>query len=162
MTGFTVDPNEAYEGWQITANLTAQNYGLQAETFNITIGYENHTLAMLTNCQASPNSKVNMNLTCDTRNLVPCITYSLWAEASILSNETMTQNNRYSNVTLKVKFMGDINDDGKVNILDIAIIVRGCALETCDWPCDLNRDGKVNIEDVASAASNFGRGWREG
>lgn len=56
--------------------------------------------------------------------------------------------------------MGDLNGDGLVNILDIAIAARAfrSTPESPNWNviADVNRDGIVNIVDVAAIASNFG------
>ena len=47
--------------------------------------------------------------------------------------------------------LGDINDDGALNILDVVIIVN-CILDECDgWECaDVNEDGILNILDIVT------------
>jgi hypothetical protein len=62
---------------------------------------------------------------------------------------------------VKVKILGDINGDDKVDIQDVA---QGAAAfgsypghERWDPEADLNKDDKVDIQDVAMVASNFGR-----
>ena len=54
---------------------------------------------------------------------------------------------------------GDINDDGAVDILDIAYI--GARFGGSDPLADLNGDGEVDILDLVLAASNFGS-WTTG
>jgi parallel beta-helix repeat protein len=55
----------------------------------------------------------------------------------------------------------DINGDGKVNILDIALIARVYGSSTGQpryrLECDLNCDGSINIIDIAIAAKAFGK-----
>jgi hypothetical protein len=52
---------------------------------------------------------------------------------------------------------GDVNGDGRINILDIAYI--GARFEGQDALADLNQDGIVNILDLVLAASNFGQSF---
>jgi hypothetical protein len=58
---------------------------------------------------------------------------------------------------------GDVNFDGTINILDIAIIAK--AFDSYFGPpmhprwnfrCDLNSDKTVSIDDLSSADKNFG------
>lgn len=75
------------------------------------------------------------------------------------------------NITFQTyEFVGDINYDGKVNILDIAMVARcfGCDDNQACWPeknCEQTNLDKtlknghqtINIVDVAKAARNFGK-----
>jgi hypothetical protein len=55
--------------------------------------------------------------------------------------------------------IGDVNLDGKVDMIDIATIARhyGAKLGEPNYnvACDLNLDGKIDIRDLAAAAINF-------
>jgi len=55
--------------------------------------------------------------------------------------------------------IGDVNLDGKVNVIDIATIARhyGAKLGEPNYSvgCDLNLDGKIDLRDLAAAARNF-------
>jgi hypothetical protein len=57
--------------------------------------------------------------------------------------------------------LGDINGDGKVDILDIALVARSFATVPCSpkWNpiADTNGDGVINIMDIAAAARLFGK-----
>ncbi len=56
---------------------------------------------------------------------------------------------------------GDINKDGKVNILDAILMASafGTRPGELNWDirCDLNKDDKVNILDAIILAANFGK-----
>jgi hypothetical protein len=64
---------------------------------------------------------------------------------------------------------GDINNDAKINILDIGRIISlfgktGVEVKSdaggCydgDEPADINDDGNINISDLAITAGNWGR-----
>jgi hypothetical protein len=55
--------------------------------------------------------------------------------------------------------IGDVNLDGKVDMIDIATIARhyGAKLGEPNYSvgCDLNLDGKIDLRDLAAAAINF-------
>ena len=54
----------------------------------------------------------------------------------------------YETNVLDCTILGDINNDGEVNVIDIVTIVA-CILENTDCPCsDLDNDGSVNVLDV--------------
>jgi hypothetical protein len=67
--------------------------------------------------------------------------------------------------------VGDVNKDGKVNLLDIAIITKALGstdgtlspppkyFTTKNWDlrCDLNSDHKVDLKDLCLALPNFGK-----
>lgn len=47
---------------------------------------------------------------------------------------------------------GDVNDDGKVNVRDVSVLMRFCASYEIDvnrQSCDVNADEKINVRDVA-------------
>ena len=45
------------------------------------------------------------------------------------------------------EFIGDINNDTIVDILDIILIVN-CVLDICDSCSDINNDEIINIQDI--------------
>lgn len=57
--------------------------------------------------------------------------------------------------------LGDVNFDGRVDISDLAIIVKafGFSVGSVVWNpnADVNGDGRVDVVDLAVAAKNFGR-----
>jgi hypothetical protein len=52
---------------------------------------------------------------------------------------------------------GDLNGDGVVNALDLALVVGGFGQAGADQPGDGNGDGVVNAQDLALVVANFGR-----
>jgi hypothetical protein len=54
--------------------------------------------------------------------------------------------------------IGDVNNDGTVNIIDIGIVIDAYAKPvTSTTRADLNRDGIVNIIDIGIVIDNYGR-----
>ena len=55
---------------------------------------------------------------------------------------------------------GDVNHDGKVDIRDIAIVVKAFGSypgsPSWDASADINGDGRVDVQDVSIAVMNFG------
>jgi endoglucanase len=55
--------------------------------------------------------------------------------------------------------IGDLNNDGKVNMVDIALVASAFG-STPDGPrwnfdADINEDGIINLRDIAIVARNF-------
>jgi hypothetical protein len=63
-------------------------------------------------------------------------------------------------VNVQVILLGDLNGDGKVNIIDIAIVAKAFGKKhgDPDWnpSADLNNDKVINIVDIAIVAREFG------
>ena len=43
--------------------------------------------------------------------------------------------------------VGDVNEDGLINVLDVVELVN-CILENCSSNVDINEDGMLNIIDI--------------
>jgi hypothetical protein len=62
---------------------------------------------------------------------------------------------------------GDVNFDGKVNLVDLCIIIKalGSSPRSPKWNpnCDLNGDHKVDLRDLCIATRNFGKtsSWKD-
>lgn len=89
----------------------------------------------------------------------PIARYSVMARVAPVPGEINTVNNSL-NSTLVVTFKGDVNRDGKVDIVDLSIVgahfgsVRGGSNYLAD--ADLNNDGVIDIRDMAICSSQFG------
>jgi len=69
---------------------------------------------------------------------------------------------------VKIRYIGDINGDGKADIKDISIVAQAFGTDPSHprWnpeaditgPVYLMPDGKVDIRDVSLVARNFGHG----
>lgn len=83
----------------------------------------------------------------------------LEADESISAAQTLTTDLEES----VIAYLSDVNNDGKVNILDIVLLAVSFGSKTGDsnWNpiCDLNKDGHINILDLAQVAVGFGKRW---
>jgi parallel beta-helix repeat protein len=59
-----------------------------------------------------------------------------------------------------LRHVGDVNDDGRVDIMDLAMVeaVFGSSIWQARYnpSCDFNFDGRVDIQDLAMTSGNFG------
>ena len=68
------------------------------------------------------------------------------------SNSIITNGGAIVDILLKVYARGDVNGDGRVNIVDIAALnaaINGNATIT-EVRTDINRDGNVDTDDVSA------------
>ncbi|MCK4482619.1 hypothetical protein KAU55_05295, partial [Candidatus Bathyarchaeota archaeon] len=81
--------------------------------------------------------------------------------ATTVPNEVDTGDNYMIDGWVKIKLMGDINGDDKVDIKDVATVSTAFGSypghERWNPEADLNRDDQVDIRDIAMVASNFGK-----
>lgn len=140
-------------------NVTVLNQGDISETFNVTLFYNSTTIEtqMITlNSQTSTRVKFSWNtLGLSLEN------FTLKAEASQVPGETNTSDNILTYSTIIVSINGDINADGKVNIVDVTIAATayGTQIEQEKWNAnaDIDESLNVNIVDITLIAKNYGK-----
>jgi hypothetical protein len=154
------DVNAAYPGWIVNITVIVKNEGNVSETFDVTAYYNNTSIAIQTVVDLPAGEEVTLTFLWDTSELEPCNNYTISAEASPVPYEFDLTDNYLANGYVKIKIWGDVNGDGKVDILDIATIAMAFGSypghERWNPDADLNRDQKVDILDLAIAASNYG------
>ena len=154
---------EAYIGQVVNITVTLQNQGNFTETFNVTCKYElegtEHVIGNMTVNNLAPQANTSIVFTWRTTDVT---VHTLKAEVQPLTDEAdIDDNNMTSSVTVKVKMLGDVNNDDTVNILDclIASSAFGSYPDHPRWniQADINQDNKVNILDIILIAKNFGK-----
>ncbi len=55
----------------------------------------------------------------------------------------------FASITIKAMMHGDVNEDGSVNVADIASVIDVMAAGTNDKLADVNNDGRVDVADIA-------------
>jgi hypothetical protein len=87
--------------------------------------------------------------------------YTISAYAEPVPGETDTADNNFTSSKVKLSIPGDINGDGKVDILDISMAARayGSRLgeQRFEPNADVNEDGIVNILDLSLIAREYGK-----
>lgn len=147
------------ENGTLRIEVRVHNLGDSSETFEVIV-YANATeIQRMAVIDLAPGA--TLDLTCDwsTVGFVRG-NYVISAYAEPVEGETNMANNRITGETVAIVIQGDINADGRVNILDmvrIAIKV-GMTYPNVNWDpnADLNSDGKINILDIVVVAIHFG------
>jgi len=170
--------NQTYIGRIIDINITIKNKGEVTENFTLILYCSIIDEGM--NRQQSSESMIPGSIieTKDITNMLPGESRTLvfhWNTIGVGSNrylltglatpvfgETHTADNtKPSTGPVRVKIVGDVNGDDKVDIKDLAIAAKsyGSNIGYPTWSpdADLNDDGRIDIRDVVIIARNFGR-----
>jgi len=146
--------------------VTVENHGGYDETFNVT-GYANDTAtANVTsistfNVTLATGTSTNLTLVWNTTGFAKG-NYTISAYAEPVQGETNTADNvRTADGIVKVTIVGDVNGDGKVNLIDVfsVALAYGSYPGPPPWNpnCDINNDGKINLIDYFTTALNYGK-----
>ena len=156
-----VGSDELYVGWTVDVNVTVQNAGDCIESFNVTVFSDDKVIKMFSVPNLLGGRNITLAFTWNSTGLTPCHSYVVRCEADVVPGETNLEDNVYVAGIVKIKMVGDVNGDGKINIIDIATIALGFGSEVGDsrysLVCDLNRDNIINILDLGVAAMRFGK-----
>jgi hypothetical protein len=146
----------------MTINVTVTNEGEVSEAFNVTLYYNltaGHRIGVQQVSYLPPGGSTTLTFIWNTTGVNPHV-YDLRAIAAQVLGETDTLDNVLS-TTVKVKMLGDINGDGKVDLKDYYTVSKAYGevpgRPRWDSECDINDDGKIDLKDVYIAARNFGK-----
>jgi hypothetical protein len=157
----TTSTKKAYAGSTVDVTVTAVNEGTATETFAVTAYYDTTPIGTQTIFSLAPGTNITITISWNTKGVPPRVNYTIWAEAAAVPGETDTADNKLTDGIVRIKFMGDINDDGKVDIKDLQLLIKafGSYSSHPRWNsnADFNGDGKVDIKDLILLLKNFGR-----
>jgi hypothetical protein len=161
----------------VHVNVTVENRGTSKETFNVTVHADNLTVETATVTDLAPESNRTLKLNC---NLFPLrsmifpplpwsnpwqpviVNVTILAEATVPAGEGNISNNVLADGTISLIWLCiDLNGDGKINILDLAIEAKALFNYGPHPLEDHNGDGVVGILDFAIVARYFGRVYFE-
>jgi len=150
--------NVVGQGYCLYTSVTVANQGDYSEAFNITV-YANQTnIATLENVTLTSGNSTSVISLWNTTEFA-CGNYTLSAYVSLVPGETNNADNNLTGGTVYVGIPGDLNADGKVNILDAILLSNafGASPGSSNWNAnaDINGDGVVNILDAIILANNF-------
>ncbi len=155
-----IDPSKTKVGRGLTCriNVTITNQGGLPGTFNLSI-YANGT--SIASQIVGLNGGTSGILTYQWNTTAFAIgKYTLSAYAWPVYGETDLANNALTSGTVQITKKGDINADGKVNVLDLIIVAMalGATPSSPKWNpnADLNNDNIINVLDLILIASQLG------
>jgi len=110
----------------------------------------------------APGANITLTFTWDTTNVTPCHNYTITAYAvPVLGEPNIADNTLSSPTRVKIKMMGDINGDGKIDMQDIYILIQAFGSNPTHprWNpiTDINEDNRVDMKDIYLVITNFGK-----
>jgi len=157
----TVDKNSAYIGWPIYVNVTVANFGNLTETFTLQLYCNTTFIAQRNVTNIEPGNNRTITFLLNTTGLTAGRNYLIVAKALPVPYETVISNNIMQDGIIRIKLMGDVNSDNKVDMTDITIILDafGTFIGHPRWNpnVDLFQDNKIDIADLILALDNYGK-----
>jgi hypothetical protein len=154
-------PQFAYQGWQVKIAALIENVGEFPEGFAADFLINDSVVWSTTVESLLPNEAIEVIFTWNTSNVAPCRYYNVSVKLSLLPFEFNSTNNLLFGV-IKVRYMGDVDGDGKVDIKDIleAALSYGAVPLSPRWnpAADLDCNQKIDIRDMFLLAKNYGKG----
>ncbi|MBS7621829.1 hypothetical protein KEJ32_06945 [Candidatus Bathyarchaeota archaeon] len=141
-----------YSGKIVNISVTAANLGETNATFNISVYYNTSLIGTQTIVDLPPQQNVTLIFAWNTTGLQPGQSFTIRAEATSIPGETNLENNVFIDGVVKIKMLGDLNGDGKIDMSDVGSLTRAFGTKKKDlrWneEADLNNDGKIDMTDV--------------
>jgi hypothetical protein len=159
-----------FQGRQANISVTVINRGDFQEDVSTTL-YYNITANRIIGTQDTTlliGESKTLLFVWNTANVPYCHNYTITAVATIPADYAPVDNTRYDG-NIKVRILGDLNGDGKVDMKDIRESAWSFASYGPDYlypgspphprwnlDCDINEDNKVDCKDLREVAKNFG------
>jgi parallel beta-helix repeat protein len=154
------------QGYKVGINAKITDYGVNSETFNVTV-YVNTTSIATQTVTLRSISSTTLTFTWDSSGFAKG-NYTIWAYAWPVQGETHTADNTFTDGWVIVSMVGDINGpngwpDGKVDMIyDIRSVAKLFGVAPPDPKYnpnyDINGDGQIDmINDIRTVAKQFGK-----
>ena len=148
----------------VTITVVAPNNGTIPETFDVTLALETGSpIAMLNVFDLAVDSNTTLTYEWNT-SAAEIGSHTITASATVVPSDTDPANNEKSRPLTVISPTGpdtDLNGDGRVDMVDIAMVAHAFGTHEGDprWipQADINGDGRVDMVDVATVARDFGR-----
>lgn len=152
-----------YQGQTMAFNVTVENRGDVNENVTVTLYYNITGSSLIgtgTITDLLPGENSTITLLWDTTGVTPCRNYTITAVATIEAIDSNPTDNILEDGDVKIRFVGDLNGDDKVDMRDVGVEARafGSFPGHPRWnpDYDLNGDDMINMRDVALVVKNFG------
>jgi len=160
-----VSPSQTwvYQSRTVTFNVTVINKGDFIENVTITLYYNitsGEIIGEETITNLLPSENKTVTLVWNTTGVRPCFNYTITAVATIDTPDNDPADNTLTNGRVKVRILGDIDGDGKVDMKDIRAVAKAFASypghERWNPGLDFDNDGKIDMRDVRTVSKHFG------
>jgi hypothetical protein len=162
VTNVVPSRNWVYQGWLVYINVTARNLGNMNESFDVNATYDSSVIGTQHVTDLPPGVETTLTFTWGTSSVTPCHNYTINGECVVLPFEQNTTNNVCTDGNVKVRFMGDIDGNGSVDMIDIRRVAKAFASypghPRWDPDADLDQSVFIDMKDIRLAAVNFGKG----
>jgi hypothetical protein len=163
----TPQRNWVYQGRPVNINVTVMNLGEFTEIFDVSLYYNTSMILIGTQTvnNLTPNSTEILTFVWDTTNVPFCHNYTITATVQIPFDINSSNNMLSGSVKVKIRIMGDLNGDNRVDISDLAKVSAAFgsySLPQCTHPgwnpdADMDQNSKIDIMDVGLVSGNFGK-----
>ncbi len=161
VTKVAAAPLKLRAGGLVRVNVTVADLGGFQETFQVNVAATNVTTVTVgtQTVTLAPGGSMNLTFTWNTSSAPPG-KYKITASIPPVPGEGQVSDNSLTFGTVWLVPLGDVNMDGRVDIIDAALAAYsfGATPGSPNWnpAADINGDGVINILDVAIVAFWFG------
>jgi hypothetical protein len=150
----------AYQGWTINVRIVVTNLGETTENFTVKLYCDSTLIATQAVLNLAPNATLDSYIVWNTASIPYCHNYTINAIASNVTGETNTANNAFVDGQIYVKIMGDVNGDGRVELMDFYELSNayGSYPSHPRWnsEADLSQDSLVELMDFFIMSIHYG------
>jgi len=148
------------QGFKMRINVTVENQGESTETFDVTLYANTTTIQTSAVTSLAPTIQTTITFTWNTTGFLKG-KYTIRAYAHQVPGETDLADNTFTDDTVAVTMVGDINDDGKVDMKDIGAAAKAFGSypghERWNSEADIDDNEKVDMKDIGRIAKEFGK-----
>jgi subtilisin family serine protease len=153
--------SEVYVGRRVSVYVTVENCGEFNETFSVKTYCDNSVIGTLAVDSLGAGMNCTLTFSFNVNGFILYVNHTIRAEASILPYEINTANNVLVKGSIRARAVGDVNNDKKVDILDIVLIASIYGYKQGDpgWneSADLAPEwGKIDILDLVTCTIHYG------
>ena len=152
----------AYQGWIVKINVTAKNLGEVSETFDVKAYYDATIIGTVHIIDLPAGAEITWIFEWNTSSVTPCHNYTISGIATEVPYEYNATNNVFVDGKVKIRYMGDVNGDGGVDIADISLLIDAFFAYPGHprWnpDGDLNQDDLIDLSDISIAIDYFQQG----
>lgn len=154
-----VSTAETYTGRNVTVTVIAENNGDALESFTVEVYHNATVFAAFDVIDLASGTNITILFSWNTSDVVAGNIYAIKAEATAVPYEVDLGNNVAVDGTVKVKIIGDVNGDNKVNLDDWIAYDAAWGTHEGDlnWnpQADIDGDGFVDNDDGVLIAENY-------